>query len=175
MTEQFTPFINGQEFLNEINEKFYVSFCNPSGATEYNMRFYFSPYTPEDQEPDFYRLSASKGEYKIISAYEDCEVGKVEFQIGHSFYSIDFGHDGDEPFTAHFQEIAKPDGWSYEKTMQYLKLSEDQEEIKEFVADRVSYFKSIHETANAAADAIADYFRCNVFNGYVNLQSRFCT
>lgn len=162
MTEQFEDSYGGIEVINNIDYKYGVSIGNPTGATEYGLRFYFYPDACSDET---IRLSAKRGEYELFNVYEDCEVGSVEFSFGGSFYRLNFGHDGDEPFTAEFEKIAKPQDWSYEKTLTVRRKDIDHATASAFVLDRLGYFESIHDSTADAVKAWNAYFDsfCNDF------------
>ena len=100
--EQLEDSASGMETINKIDDQYGISILNRSGATEYDLRFY-SYQGEHGDEP--MRLSSQRGEYQITEAYEDCEVGMVEFRLGHDSYRINFGHDGDEPFTACLSKV----------------------------------------------------------------------
>ena len=142
------------EVINNINYCYGVSIDNKSGATGYNLRFYIYP-DAVGSEPK--RLTAKSGGYKMIDVYEDSEVGSVEFRLGSNYYRIDFGHDGNEPLTAYLTKIAKPAEWTYEKTIQQAYKNESKETVAAFVSNRKSYFQSICDTAEDAAQSLASY------------------
>ena len=162
-TETFVTSYGGIENINDFDYKFGVSILNPSGATEYGLRFYRFPDFDTDETE---RLSASRGEYEIISAYEDCEIGSVEFLIGHSFYRLDFAHDGDEPFRATFSKLTKPEDWSYEKTLQFLRSDIDEETATAFVADRIKHHQFKFESESEAMKQFDSYFYSFAYSFY---------
>ena len=153
----------GIEEINLISDCHAISFNNNSGATYYDIRFYFAYDTTGNGDFEFTRLTQASGDYKIISVWEDSEVGVVEFQLGNSFYKLNFGHDGNEPLTCRFSEMAQPDGWTFNKTMTYLFPDIKSNVIEAFVADRTAYFHKIHDDAASATEALIKYFKYSVF------------
>ena len=154
MINVFETSNNGIETINNIDYKYGVSIGNKTGATDYGLRFYVYPDAVSD---DVVRLSATRGEYEIISAFEDCEVGSVEFRIGDSFYCLDFTHDGNEPLVATFEKIAKPEEWTYEQVLIKTRKDVDKEMASAFVDDRMNYFMSIHDTVADAMKAFESH------------------
>lgn len=153
------------EKYHEFGGCYAISILNRSGFSEYNIRLYHILGGWSDGDDiHYHRLSKNKGDFKIISCYEDAEIGLVEFQIGNSFYSVSFGHDGDEPFTACLNEVAMPNGWDEQKTAEYLFPDIDKNKIKLFMENRWEYFINIHESFDDARKAFMSYLKANVFN-----------
>ena len=148
-TEQFQHSFCGIEKINEFDTNYGVSIGNRSGATEYNLRFYYFHFDNDEAV----RLNSKRGEYELVDVNEDCEVGSVEFCIGKRFHRLDFGHDGDEPFTATYTKIVKPTEWSYEKTLMHCRKEIDEETAKAFIEDRRKYFDHIHDNEQDALKA----------------------
>ena len=86
--------------FNELNDGFVVS-INPGrpGLSGYGLRFYVA------NGGTLKRLSKARKEYKVLDVYEDCEIGSVDVLLGGVHYRFDFGHDGNEPFTASVEVI----------------------------------------------------------------------
>ncbi len=154
MINVFETSNNGIETINNIDYKFGVSIGNKTGVTNYGLRFYFYPDAVSDEA---IRLSAKRGEYEIINVQENDEAAYVEFSISGCFYRLNFTHGSDEPFIVTFEKIAKPEGWSYEKTIQETRKDIDEETANAFVNDRLNYFMNIHDSFGDAMQAFESH------------------
>lgn len=83
------------DHINPLGDSYGVEIMNGRGATEYDLRFYdLTGDAPK-------RLKKLNGDYSFDNVYEDCEIGSVTVRFADDqVFTIDFGHDGNEPFTA---------------------------------------------------------------------------